>query len=370
VVARDLVSGRILDLGPAPLRPDRTFEPTAGLAVARYSHRVNLIDAGNSNALAIVQIDIETGKRRRIEPGTKLDFIYEASFDATEQYVYTPWWKEKGAMERTMPPMEFRAMISAQPGTQEMVRIHLDTGKVEPVFSSSVWWMGHPNPHPAASNLFMCCQEWYGEQPGSKWGACREHQRIRVTDLATGKWFHERQPGLAWNGSSHEHWAPAGKRIYSHAGSTLCRIDLERGTSERYASPPGRGETWHVMVAPNERFLVGDGVEYDRTVSAEFRKRIEALDPNAAIGFARMSLGFDNGGETIWLYRWPKAGTATMDVSALCKRRTMCRTKMLGFRLESNAHVTPDSRWTVFLSSSEDDWFEVWAARVPADLAD
>ena len=43
---------------------------------------------------------------------------------------------------------------------------------------------------------------------------------------------------------------------------------------------------------------------------------------------------------------------------------------MAGYRLESNAHVTPDNRWAVFLSSSEDDWFEVWAARVPADLSE
>ena len=39
--------------------------------------------------------------------------------------------------------------------------------------------------------------------------------------------------------------------------------------------------------------------------------------------------------------------------------------KMLGYRLEANASVTPDSRWVVFQSSSEDDYFEVWAARVP-----
>jgi hypothetical protein len=50
----------------------------------------------------------------------------------------------------------------------------------------------------------------------------------------------------------------------------------------------------------------------------------------------------------------------------VCKFRTMLRNpQMLGYRLESNAHVTPDSRWVVFQSSSQDNRFEVWAARVP-----
>ena len=369
VVARDLVTGRVLDLGPAPLAPDGAFEPTAHLAVARYSHRVNLIDTGKPEAMAVIQIDIDTGKRRRIELSEKLSHIYEASFDASERYIYTPWWKEKAALEKTMALMDYRAMMAAQPGKQDMARIDLETGRTEAIFSTDRWWMGHPNPHPTLPELFMCCQEWYGEQSGSKWGSCREHQRIRVIDLAAGKWVHEKHPELPWNGSSHEHWAPTGKRIYSHAGANICRIDLDQGYSTWYSSPPGKGETWHVMVAPNERFLVGDGVEFDRNMPAEFRKKIEALDPSAAIGFARMSLSFANGGETIWLYRLPKTGTA-LDVSPLCKRRTLCRTKMFGQRLESNAHVTPDSRWAVFVSSSVDEWFEVWAARVPAVLAD
>jgi hypothetical protein len=38
---------------------------------------------------------------------------------------------------------------------------------------------------------------------------------------------------------------------------------------------------------------------------------------------------------------------------------------MLGFRLEANAHVTEDSEWVLFQSSNDDDFFEVWAARVP-----
>ena len=45
--------------------------------------------------------------------------------------------------------------------------------------------------------------------------------------------------------------------------------------------------------------------------------------------------------------------------------RSLVRTLQCGYRLESNAHVTPDSRWVIFQSSSQDDLFEVWAARIP-----
>ena len=56
----------------------------------------------------------------------------------------------------------------------------------------------------------------------------------------------------------------------------------------------------------------------------------------------------------------------TVTTTPICKYRTLMRSpKVLGHRLEANASVTPDSRWVVFQSSSEDDWFEVWAARVP-----
>jgi hypothetical protein len=374
IVARDLQSGKIIDLGPAPLSPNGSFEPTAGLAVARYSHRVNLIDASDPDELAIIQIDIDTGKRRRIQPSERLSGIYEASFDASERYCYSPWLKEKAALQKTMSPADFRAMVASQPGAQDMVRIDLETGKVESVFSSSSWWMGHPNPHPSIAELFMCCQEWYGENAASQWGACGEHQRIRVRDLNTGTWLHDTVPSLPWRDGGmggHEHWASTGKRIWTHVdvSGTIRVSDLDRGTMKQYNCPPNQGSTWHVMVSPNERFLVGDGVELDRNMPADLRKKTEALDPQAALGFAKMNLWFPDGGETIWLYRIPETGDA-LGLTPLCKRRSMCRGQMFGQRLEANAHVTPDNRWAVFVSSSDDDWFEIWAARIPADLTE
>jgi hypothetical protein len=88
------------------------------------------------------------------------------------------------------------------------------------------------------------------------------------------------------------------------------------------------------MVAPNEQFLVGDGKNHE---------------------------------EIVWKYELPAEirRDSFAAVTPVARFRAMTRTLFApGYRLETNAHVTPDSRWVVFQSSSEDDWFEVWAARV------
>lgn len=63
--------------------------------------------------------------------------------------------------------------------------------------------------------------------------------------------------------------------------------------------------------------------------------------------------------------RWsdPLTGTEVVCISPelpLHFRNTYFRVN--GMRLESNAHVTPDSRWGVFQSANETGLFEVWAA--------
>lgn len=380
LIVRDMISGGIRDLGSIPLSKDNIFDPELGWAVARYSHLVNVIDASNPEASAIIQINLENGERRRIELSEKLDYIYDPNFDATERYIYTPWWKEKGHLRSTMMNIDFwdyLAMFAAQPGYQEMVRIDLKTGKVEPVFNTSTWWMGHPNPHPHFADLFMCCQEWYGENPKSKWGECSEHQRVRIIDLATQKWLHEiptNLPWPRWGMGYHEHWASWSKTAYSHAGKDgyhqINKIDLLNGTFTTYTCPLDTGLSAHVMIAPNEKFLVGDGVELDKNMSLDLRQRVENMDEKlltesrGAKEAQRLYLNATNGGETIWLYHLPDENRP-FEVTKLCQRRTLFRTKMFGYRLECDAHVSPDNNWAIFQSASEDDWFEVWAARVP-----
>jgi len=387
--ARNLFTGELIDLGEVPYG---TRESWISYAVARYSHRVNVIDSSKPEEVAVLQINIDSGERRQISLSEKLPMIYDPTFSADERYIYTPWYKEKWHLRKTMDPTDFRAMMCSQPGYQEMVRIHLDTGEVEPVFSATTWWMGHPNPHPVYPNLFMCCQEWFGEDEKSRWGRAKEHERIRVIDLDKMEWLdiYRRIPFQ----SAHEHWALSGKRIYAHGGllgtHALNRIDLEAGENIWFPCQPNTGSSVHVMVAPNEQFMVGDGHNFDKyNMPADIRRKLKEMAKRTDFDsvWFKGDLYRTNGGEIIWKYEFPeetlwnyekygndaakfhadmaKYPEKTVRTIPVCRFRTLCRSHMLGYRLESNAHVTPDSRWVVFQSSSEDDWFQVWAARIP-----
>jgi hypothetical protein len=360
-------------------------------AVARHSHRVNAIDYTDPEAVGLVQFDIDTGACQRIRPSERLCNLYEPSFDASEQYVYTPWWKEGWPLRETMDPDDHRAMMAARPGEQEMVRIHLATGRVESLFRATDWWMGHPNPHPRDPDLFMCCQEWWGENAKSRWGTAKEHERIRILDLRTGQWNRRAR----WGGV-HEFWANEGRRVYAHGGwNTHClfRNDIDQGTVTPFHCQAHEGASVHVMAAPDETFLVGDGSTEDTESWGVRRDDLRArADRDPSIRdeewFHRPFVL--SPGEVIWKYELPAQplwdparygeGDGWMDFMRdlvahpeqavrcvpVCQFRSMTRTLFRGgHRLESNAHVTPDSRWVVFQSSSDDDWFEVWAARVP-----
>ena len=177
--ARDTKTGRMIDLGP--LSPTKWV--CTQWSVARHSHRVNVVDSTNPDSVEIIQIDIETAKRRRIVPKQKLNYIYDVQFSADEKYIYMPWWKEKGHLVNTMEQPDFLGMMAAQPGYQEMIRIDLANGDIKKIFSTDKWYMGHPNPHPSFENILMCCQEWAFES--EKWGLALEHERVRVFDLSS-----------------------------------------------------------------------------------------------------------------------------------------------------------------------------------------
>ncbi|MFC1452711.1 hypothetical protein ACFLSJ_05120 [Verrucomicrobiota bacterium] len=387
LVAVNLVTGEERDLGP--VLGNRTSWNC--YSAMRHSHRAVVLNSTDPERWAVDIIDIDTGERRSVVPRRPLPTIQDPGVWADERHLYTPVATEKAGLARTMHPNDARKMMAAQPGLQDMVRIDLESGEVETVFQATDWWMGHPNAHPVDPDLFMCCQEWYGEDPDSEWGAAKEHERVRVFDIEARQWldifrttpFH----------CPHEHWAPRGRRIYGHSGLLGChainRIDLEAGTNTWFVGQKGTARSHHVYIAPDESFLVGDGMNFDRhCVSEDVRKRAESLVTDDLFGAGiKREITLPSGGETIWKYvlpensLWdyerfkddPDALVATIgaeperaiDVTPICRFRSMQRTLMFGYRLESNAHVMPDSRWAVFQSSSEDDWFEVWAARMP-----
>ena len=410
--ARDMISGEVRDLGPVPAVPESLigyYQYRGGcldsFAAARYSHRVNVLDPSDLDAWAIIQVDIDTGERRRIVPSEPIRYPYFASFDATERFYYCAR-KENHELMQTMGPNEFHKLKNEDPGHQEMLRVDLESGQVSVAHENILgdgrrFNLEHAQPHPVLPNLFLS-------------GA-------HIVDVDTGEWLDHVDDGVSarWHGQGYYHWALAGKRIYTKQLASphvqcMSVIDLETGENRWFASPPHTGLAVHAHVAPNEAFLVGEGYDFDEhTFPPELREPLQKrLDEGAEPRFAAFFLTglpvlagtvpptpISNGGETIWKYVLPEESVlddekywqdydtmyrsyfldpASLDADLLrepdktirttpiCKYRTMLRSpKMLGYRLEANASVTPDSRWVVFQSSSEDDYFEVWAARVP-----
>jgi hypothetical protein len=364
---------------------------TWNYCVAMNTHRVLAVDNSNPERQAIVIIDIDTGEKRRIEPSRPIHAIYTPALSGDERYTYTPIVLEKHHLQREMGYHSWFRMMTVEPGLQEMVRIDLETGEVQTLFEADTWYVGHPNPHPADTDLLMCCQTWNTRELSNQWGSVRELERIRVYEISTGTW----KP--TWRTSSlplaHEHWALKGHRIYSHKNVDgyhgINRIDLDAGTNEWFFSPDGYGLSHHVTISPNEGFLVGDGLNFDRTrVSPELRRRVEAFNTEDILAIRiKDEINQPAGGETIWQYRLPKETLRdyplyaenpgligeelaqhpekTVIATPVCRFRSLQRGPMFGRRLESNAHVMPDNRWVVFQSSSEDGMFEVWAARIP-----
>ena len=410
--ARDMITGEVRDLGPIPAVPESLvayFQYHGGcvvhFAAARYSHRVNVLDPSDPDAWAIIQVDIDTGERRRIVPSEPIRYPYFASFDASERFYYCPR-KENYELMQTMTPNQFQDSKNEGPGHQEMLRVDLETGQVS-VAHENVHRDGrrfnleHSNPHPVLPNLFLS-------------GA-------RVIDFDTGEWLDHVDDGVSprWHGQGYYHWALDGKRIYTKQLASphvqcISRIDLETGQNRWFACPPHTGLSVHAHVAPNEQFVVGEGYDFDEhnfppELRALLQQRLdEGVEPRWSAFFLTglpvlsgtvPPTPISNSGETIWKYVLPEESVLddekywrdydqmyrsyhldpealdadllrepdkTVTTTPICKYRTMMRSpKVLGYRLEANASVTPDSRWVVFQSSSEDDYFEVWAARVP-----
>ena len=117
-------------------------------AVAPHSHKVQVVDQSDPRHAAIIQFDLDTGNSQRIEPSRDIPEFFDGSMSADERYIYTYYFREKGSLRTSMPYHEWIDMMYRQPGTQEMVRLDMQTGSVDTVFETDKWWLGHPNPHP------------------------------------------------------------------------------------------------------------------------------------------------------------------------------------------------------------------------------
>ena len=387
-----LMSQEEADRGPArlwriDLRTGETDElgkyRSLGLsswAVSYRSHLLHVIDAADGR-VEIDRIDLDTGEKRRIRPSPPLASISYAISSADDRHIYTHWCEKK--RPAGMSQTEYIAMMGSEPGRNVMYRVDLESGATEAVFECDDWWIGHSNPNPADPDLFMCCQEgfiWTERYPRPA-----DFQRVRVYDLKRGEWLDLSRRRIH---VAHEMWSADGRRIYGHSrycGHHLFGLfNLDAGNWRNYVMPRGSGESIHVHRAPDESFLVGDGHNFGRNNEHEavnLGRRGEGDNP-----FSYDGVGSDSPGEVIWKYELPQESIVTegddfdaeeelaraikahpekaITVAPFCRFRSRMKMVDQPIRLESNAQVTPDSRWTVFQSCSEDGLHEVWAAHV------
>lgn len=354
-------------------------------ATSYASHLMHVV-VRTEGSVEIEQVDLDTGSRRIISLSKPLPFIYDATASAGDSFIYTP------VSHKLVPEgtgiSERIAMKGAEPGRNEMYRIDLGTGQVDPVFTTDCWWIGHPNPNPRNPSLLMCCQEgfiWTDRYP-----CPTDFDRIRLYHLDTQECT--RFPDLQLRNPTHEIWSVDGQRIWSHGwpsdhhGISVTEVATRQTTT--YVMKNGTGETAHIHPAPNGHFVIGDGQDFGKNNQSEIDELVRTSkvdDPWAWGGY-----GSDSPGEVIWKYELPKesfftdahCGTNSEDLARaiaknpqrsakavpLCQFRSMARVLKKPMRNESNAHVTPDSRWAVFQSASEDGLYEVWAARIPQEM--
>lgn len=365
-----------------PYRDGRRVSGLLGWATSYGSHLMHVL-VRTENGLEIDRVNLDDGERRTIALSRPLSFIYDATASAGDRFIYTPVSHKvvpegTGASERV-------ALMGSEPGRNEMYRIDLESGEVDVIFETDRWWIGHPNPNPRDPNLLMCCQEgfmWTDRHPRPS-----DFDRVRLYHLDTGEFT--LFPGLQLRSPAHEIWSANGKRIWTHgwpAGHHCISVtEVATKQTKTWIMPQGEGRTAHVHPAPNERFVVGDGTDFGKNSQAEIEELVKSQkvdDPWAWGGY-----GSDSPGEVIWKYELPQETFFTDEHAGwdgermeravredpgrsaravpLCQFRSMARLLKKPMRNESNAHVTPDSRWAVFQSASEDGLFEVWAARVP-----
>jgi hypothetical protein len=379
----DLLTGELKQL----YEYDSLDKPDHGLAdwaISPHSHFAHVIDTVDGLA-HIIQIDLDTGEKRRILPNRPIRRIVFAECSADDRYLFSYEAAKEWDFPQDMPLRERYAILGSDPGKNTMYRIDLQDGNTEVLFEADGWWMGHSNPNPVDPNLFMCCQEGYiftEEHPKPV-----SMQRQRIYDIGKSEWL-DLQGKLRSRGT-HEQWSFNGKRVYSHGWPFGCHAvyvnDFEAQKASKYIGPPGMGNSIHVTVAPDETFLVGDGRCFSRCDIGLLLSLGKPVTPDMSHPWDGL-LNSDSPSEVIWKYElpgetvWPELREfqsaedahraiaenpdKVINIKPLCRFRSRVRQRLEPNREEANAHISPDSRWAVFQSANEEGYYEVWAARV------
>jgi hypothetical protein len=371
----DLKSGeseKVLDFSERVSLSHVAFSPQSSL--------LHAIDHRQGHA-EIVQIDMASGKQRRILPSIEQASMGYAECSADDRYIFA----HLSTLEipEGTSQTEQIAMLGSSSARNLMYRVDLFGGGTEVVFETD-WWLGHCNPNPVHPHLFMCSQEgfiWTERYPKPA-----NYQRQHIFDFDQQDWLNLQ--GSMRSQGTHEHWSANGTRVYSHMPSgdlhAVYVTDLEAETSTRYICPPDIGLSIHAAPAPDESFIIGDGFNF---CTADAERMQEVGESGSGDNpWSWDGINQDSPGETIWIYELPdeslwEEGLELSDKAAmreaiarepdkvvktrpLCKFRSRAKLKRETMRLESNAHVTRDSKWAVFQSCNEAGLLQVWAARV------
>jgi hypothetical protein len=368
LIALDLLNGEMTNLGSFKAGVNGLW--FAAAPRGRIVHViVNCVDHEE-----IEQIEIDSGRRRRIVPSMPFRFIWEAECSADLRYIYTPSVPFPNPAGMSNTEAYHRGATLIQRST--MYRIDLETGETTTAFDVN-WSLAHPNPNPVRPELFMCCQDGDMSQPG--------YQRVRVMDFVSDRWL-DMPWWLGEASCGHEMWSANGRAVYCHGGfhgwQIINRFRFDHGAWELFVVPIGAGDSAHLHVAPDETFLIGEGKNWGWNTEHEAAgKAGDGDNPWAFDGVGCHSLG-----EVIWKFELPQESLLmpghgfrrrddllapvyrnpdkVVRTTPLCRFRSLARLLNKPMRLENNTVVTPDSRWAVIQSCSEKGLFELWAARV------
>jgi hypothetical protein len=359
------------------------FSERASLSHVAFSPQSQLLHAidHREGHAEIVQIDLSSGEQRRILPAIEQTNMGYAECSADDRYIFSH--VSMLEIPEGTSQTEQIAMLGSSSARNLMVRVDLADGSTEVVFETN-WWLGHCNPNPVVPHLFMCSQEgfiWTERYPKPA-----NYQRQHIFDFEQQDWLNLQ--GSMRSQGTHEHWSANGKRVYSHMPSgdlhAIYVTDLESETSTRYICPPDLGLSIHVAPAPDDSFIIGDGFNFCKADAKRMQEVGESGSGDNPWSWDGISQ--DSPGEIIWIYELPDETLWVGDLELsdngamreaiaenpdkvvktrpLCKFRSLVKMKRETMRLESNAHVTPDSQWGVFQSCSEEGLLQVWAARV------
>lgn len=253
----------------------------------------------------------------------------------------------------------------------------------------------------------MCCHDSAGADP-EKYPPLISEPRLKLYNSREKLWLKPtfQHPTLPFT-PVHQHWARNSSRIYAHQWlkaydenmlgkmgympphvHALNVIDIDKNSNEWYACPPEFGNSVHTRISHNEKFFVGDGLNFDQSMRQQepelYQRYLKKCDE---LGFPHKFFFDDafnhaDGGETIWHYTLPQNNILDdysdfcddpngfqkayqqypdrfVTATPLCKFRTNCRNAMLGYRVEANARTVPDDSAVIFQTSTEEGYFAV-----------